>query len=224
MFAVKTWSKRRIFVITMEEQKLVWYATYGSNINQERFYCYIRGGQPEGAAKNYLGCSDTTLPLENEEFYIPAELYFGKSSSNWENGGVAFIRNEFGNKKQTLGRMYLISKMQFTEVVSQELNGQNVGIDFERARLGDYIFKPGSWYGKIVFLGEQHGYPIFTFTNEQNLKPTKPGLAYLKTIAIGIKECFPYSDIEIAEYFISKDGIRNKYTIGELIMMLSELN
>ena len=33
----------------MDNATYVWYASYGSNMNRERFLCYIRGGQPEGA-------------------------------------------------------------------------------------------------------------------------------------------------------------------------------
>lgn len=35
-------------------QDKVWDACYSSNLLQERFLCYIKGGQPEGAKKLYM--------------------------------------------------------------------------------------------------------------------------------------------------------------------------
>lgn len=61
-------------------------------------------------------------------------MYFAKSSGNWENGGVAFIKTNLDEKKQTLGRMYLITKEQFIDVVKQETNFKGeLMIDFDRA-------------------------------------------------------------------------------------------
>ncbi|MBL0236650.1 MAG: hypothetical protein IPQ02_08595 [Saprospiraceae bacterium] len=34
----------------------IWYASYGSNLLEERFQCYIKGGMPKGSTKTYLGC------------------------------------------------------------------------------------------------------------------------------------------------------------------------
>ncbi|WP_418360254.1 hypothetical protein [Sphingobacterium detergens] len=69
----------------------VWYACYSSNLLQERFLCYIKGGQPAGANTSYNGCDDKKLPIDSERMYIPTELYFANVSKNW-NGGIAFIR------------------------------------------------------------------------------------------------------------------------------------
>ncbi len=135
---------------------LIWYASYGSNTNLERFLCYIRGGQPNGATKNYVGCTDRTLPRDSEELYICSELYFAQSSKTWENCGVGFLRNEFNEKTQTWARMYLITQEQFIQVAEQEMGNKTISIDFERAQKEDYVFAPGSWYGKIIYLGDQN--------------------------------------------------------------------
>ncbi|TQM51714.1 hypothetical protein BDE36_3497 [Arcticibacter tournemirensis] len=214
-----------MFVIVMDKSTdLVWYASYGSNISEERFLCYIKGGKPKGASKTYIGCTDPTLPSNIEEFYITSELYFAKSSSTWNNGGVGFLRNDFNKNAQTWGRMYLITKEQFVQVLQQEIGGKAVQIDFDRARTLDYVFAPGSWYSKIIYLGDHHGYPIFTFTHEKDLPETSPSPAYLSTIAAGIKECFPYSNREIAEYFIAKAGVKNSYNITNLMEILVALD
>ena len=44
----------------MNSQDQIWYACYGSSILEERFLCYIQGGQPNGTRTIYDGCRDKT--------------------------------------------------------------------------------------------------------------------------------------------------------------------
>ena len=46
----------------MEDKNLVWYASFGSNINVDRFLCYIRGGKPALSNDTERGCRDTRSP------------------------------------------------------------------------------------------------------------------------------------------------------------------
>ncbi|HZV69556.1 MAG TPA: hypothetical protein VFG10_08430 [Saprospiraceae bacterium] len=204
--------------------KHIWYASYGSNLLEERFLCYIRGGQPVGSKKPYDGCRDKSLPVVKEEFYISSELYFAKESDSWDNGGVAFIKTNFEPKQSTFGRIYLITPEQFIDVVKQETNGSDsLHIDFGNAiSEGSLIFKDPSWYGNLIYLGIQYDYPIFTFTNKINLTPTtKPSTQYLKTIISGIQEAFGnLNTFEILDYLISKEGIKENYSREELILII----
>ena len=207
-----------------KEIKQVWYASYGSNILESRFHCYILGGQPKGSKKTYKGCTDKTLPQDKEEIYINSELYFAKKSKSWDSCGVGFINTEFNDKVQTLGRMYLITPEQYVEIVKQETNHRGeLLIDFEKARgKGSLIIKEKSWYGNLLFLGEQNGNPIFTFTNEKNLTEeiNAPSEQYLLTIINGIKETYNLNEIEIREYFENLTGIKGhaiEKKIAELI-------
>jgi hypothetical protein len=204
----------------VQKKEHIWYASYGSNLWEERFLCYIRGGQPKGAAKSYPGCTDKTLPIDNEEIYICSEMYFAKSSCNWENGGVAFIKTDFDQQQQTLGRMYLITKGQFIDVVKQETDFKgDLTIDFDRAISdGSLVFRPDSWYGNIIFLGNQHGDPIFTFTSQDNISPTKKPIdKYLMTIIRGILETYKHLNTdEIVDYLISKQGVTDNYSRKDL--------
>lgn len=205
----------------------IWYASYGSNLLKDRFLCYIKGGKPEGASRDYPGCSDKTDPVEDEEIILCSELYFAKQSRNWEDAGVAFIKTKFEASQWTFGRMYLITEEQFTEVVKQEINFQgDLGIDFAKAvSEGNYIFREGSWYGCICYLGEVDGFPIFTFTNQNILTTTKPGVNYLKTLIRGIQERYDYlSEREIVDYLISKQGITDNYTKEDLTALVVSVN
>lgn len=198
----------------------MWYASYGSNLWEERFWCYIRGGQPQGAAKSYPGCTDKTLPTDKEEIYICSEMYFAKSSGNWEKGGVAFVKTNFDGDQRTLGRMYLITKEQFIDVVKQETDFKGeLMIDFGKAISdGSLVFRESSWYGNIIFLGNQYDNPIFTFTHQSNILPTtKPSNNYLRTIVRGIHETYEHlNTAEIVDYLISKQGVAGNYSREDL--------
>jgi hypothetical protein len=195
-----------------EEIKQVWYASYGSNILESRFHCYILGGQPKGSNKINIGCSDKTLPLDKSEIYINNELYFAKESKNWNDGGVGFIKPKFNKKVQTYGRMYLITAEQFIEIVKQENNFEGeLLIDFKKAKeKGSLILKQKTWYGNLLYLGEQKGNPIFTFTNKKNMTEdiNPPSEQYLKTIINGLKETYHFNENEIKEYFENLVGIK----------------
>ena len=152
---------------TKNNEKLVWYACYGSNIMYERFLCYIQGGKFYANNKCYEPCSDKTEPRGSKAIKIPFEMYFGNESPSWDNTGVAFI--DISKNGETLGRMYLIAEEQFEEVWIQEGKGTN-------------------WYNKLIELGEYEGYPIKTFTNSIKRPENKPSENYLKVIQKGYKE------------------------------------
>ena len=201
------------------EKKHIWYASYGSNLLEERFLCYILGGQPKGAKSINPGCSDKSLPLKSKKVLINSELYFAKESKTWSKGGVAFIKTQFDKSQRTYGRMYLISEEQFVEVVKQEIDIQEkLVIDFKSiAERGSMVVKENSWYGNIIFLGMDGEFPVFTFTFQVNAqKINKPGPEYLKTIINGLKEAYDFKDDDISDYLSGKNGIAGNYSINEL--------
>lgn len=208
-------------------QTKIWYASYGSNMQMERFHCYIRGGQPKGRTDKYEGCRDKTLPEKQEEFYISSRLYFARESKGWNKGGVGFISNSFDGKNQALARMYLITKEQFADIVKQETkyNGELI-IDFGKCiEQGSLIFKDPSWYGNLIYLGEQYGDPIFTFTSKVDFTDqiNKPNDTYLKTIVEGIKETFPtFNEFDICDYLLPLDGIKENYKKEQLIKLITK--
>lgn len=206
----------------------VWYACYGSNILEERFNCYIQGGQPKGSQKSYDGCRNKNLPTAKEELFISSELYFAKRSKVWDEGGVAFIKNDFNKGIETLGRMYLITKEQLIDVARQETNTKEIlNLDFDEAiRNGYYVFKKKpSWYGKLLYIGAQNDIPIFTFTSEEELTEyIKPSLNYLKPIINGIIETYGFDENTILEYLTCKNGILNNYNNNELLNIIRGKN
>ena len=208
-------------------EDLIWYASYGSNILSSRFLCYIEGGSPLGATREYIGCTNKTPPQAAHAIRIPYNLYFSKQSSIWEGMGVAFLNSKKDTAAITFGRMYLITREQFTQVVRQENDmmpsDDSIDIDFKTTIENGDSQIDANWYSKIIYLGIEYGHPIFTFTSawpEHEIKKEPPGEKYLKTIITGIKECYELTDEEIVEYLSKLDGINgyiNKATIERLV-------
>jgi hypothetical protein len=69
---------------TMGLPELVWYASYGSNLNRARFMAYIEGGTVAGNDVVYEGCTDITAPRDDISLELPQSLYFaGWSHRAW---------------------------------------------------------------------------------------------------------------------------------------------
>lgn len=205
-----------------EDKQYVWYASYGSNINMDRFLCYIKGGKTVGSTKVETGCKDSSLPIDESTFTINHPLYFSKEAAKWESGGVAFLGLNEDKDSITYSKKYLITLEQFLEVLEQENNG--IGFDFdleEVKKKGSIIFRNNSWYGNILYLAEEKGYPIFTFTapwEMGDVEYKKPSHAYLTTIINGLKD--DYSNEEINHYLQNKPGIKGKYSDDELASII----
>lgn len=198
------------------EKEYVWYASYGSNINVDRFLCYIKGGQPEGSSEVEAGCRDNTPPVDEGTYLINHSLYFAKEAGRWNNQGVAFI-GHYNSDNLTYSKKYLITTQQFFDVVKQENSGFDLDIDLNEIKSKGIKTLRQSWYGTILYLGEDKGYPIFTFTapwDISEVKLNKPSNAYLRTIIKGLKK--EYADDEIYEYLIKKPGIKGNYKEEEL--------
>ena len=204
-----------------EKTNYVWYASYGSNLLQERFSCYISGGTPRGAHRTYPGCTDTSAPIASKKIKINAELYFARRSKTWSGGGAAFLKPELDNNANTFGRMHLITVEQFIELVKQEIRLEGeLSIDFNKAVKETILDlnRPDSWYNKLLFLGTEEGHPIFTFTNMEFLTKeiNPPNEHYLKIIIEGLKEAHDLSPSEIEDYLRVKKGISGTEVEGQL--------
>lgn len=184
----------------------IWYVGYGSNLSEQRFLCYIRGGTPLFGKRENNGCKgDQTLPAENRSIVIHYPLYFAlpnnlTETSNWGRGGVAFIGHKEDKGLKTFCRMWKITREQYKEVRKQE---------------------GCSWYGKEIQLGENSGLPIYTITNKAILNNIlRPSDEYIKTIALGLKETYNLTEEEIADYLITKAGIRESLRKDTLLKII----
>ena len=205
--------------------EMVWYVCYGSNLLEERFLCYVRGGVIPGNTLSERGAKDTSLPVRSEKCTIDHELFFSTPSKKWFGSGVAYVnpkRIKQGRKGGasklltcglTLGRRYLITLEQFLDVVRQENSlpaDCDIPIDFTKLKSkGSQIVLPGTYYGRLLYLGDVDGYPSYSFTcipamNEMEHAPLFG--PYYDVIASGLKETFQLNDKEIAEYLERHQG------------------
>lgn len=200
----------------------VWYVSYGSNLSYERFLCYIKGEKPVGSDKKERGCRNQNLPLSIETLKISHPIYFSKEKSKWGKGGVAFIGHQQCLNSCTLGRMYLITKEQFSDVVAQENDLEQIIIDFDEViRNGKAIINDG-WYGRIIYLGLKDDFPMFTFTSNfpyEKASYNPPSANYLRTIAIGLQE-MGLKEEEIVSYFLDKSGINMFFSKDQLFQYI----
>jgi hypothetical protein len=185
-----------IITMTVEnnnEKKYVWYCSYGSNLNRDRFMTYINGGLARNCTLKHIGCRDKSEPIDSIFVKLPhIEMFFAKKSINWGGGGVGFIRRkqEHVSTSETIVRLYLITAQQFIDVVAQE-NGIHDVTKIEQlekqfmkevlpkiSHLQDQEYEPLSflehentegklWYDLLIYLGRKDGYPIFSFTNHE---------------------------------------------------------
>lgn len=173
----------------------VWYASYGSNINRDRFYKYITGGQAEGCNKVEVGCTSKELPIREANIILKHQLIFAEKSERW-NGGVAFLNPKIDEDENTVGRMYLIGLEQFKEIVQQENNlvlDKNVWSEFEGIKENSSLKIVDSKYGKVMRLSDYGSYPVYTFTtikDVEDLSICEPSKEYLEVINKGKRDAF----------------------------------
>ena len=184
-----------------------WYAGYGSNLSRQRFLCYLAGGIPAFGMRKHKGSRDATAPAESRLLVITHSLYFalpegGTHTENWGAGGVAFIDPDGDPDTKTICRIWRITRAQYEDVRVQE------GL---------------SWYDKEVMLGEADGLPILTVTHACRLEHlVAPSAAYLRTIAVGLRETAGLSDEEIADYLHDKAGIKGRIPKTEMGRLLAD--
>ncbi len=205
----------------------VWYVSYGSNLNRARFLAYLRGGLVAGNDVVYLGCGDTSPPLEEAVLELPHALYFaGWSSRVWGGTSAAFttLAPQSGS---TLARAYLITRQQFVEVVRQE-NGNRAEVDdfdvkLEAARQQGHarMLATGA-YTELIHCGERDGIPMLSFTASENRRDfRRPSAAYLHVIGTGLQECHGLRTSEVAAYLGDRPGVRGTWTYGQLLDILT---
>ena len=99
------------------ENREVWYACYGSNINKDRFMNYIND------------CENTTPPVEDRPYEFAHPVFFAGQSSIWDYKGTAFLDDEA--RGSALGRIYKITEEQYLDISWMEGPKYRKRIEFE---------------------------------------------------------------------------------------------
>lgn len=199
----------------------VWYAAYGSNLDAERFRCYLLGGRPTGAARTYPGAREPAEPLASRPFRMGGRVVFAWESPTW-GGGVAF--HEPDADGETLARAYLVTVEQFADVLEQEM-GRDPGVDHDLQEVlagGRQAVGPGH-YETVHLAGELDGRPVLTFSTPdvEPLGLRAPAPAYLATIARGLRQAHDLPDDELADYLLDCRGTAPGWSRDQVLELLA---
>ncbi|OFE18832.1 hypothetical protein BA895_01235 [Humibacillus sp. DSM 29435] len=201
----------------------LWYAAYGSNLSSERFGHYLRGGRPTGASRHYSGARDGAEPLDDRPLALPGQVYFAGESPTW-GGGIAFYDPDAGGP--AVGRVYLVTGQQFSDVASQEMR-RPVGRDlpltslFRESRTA--VLGPGR-YETLHVVGEIDDLPVVTLTaswEHRDVALSAPGAAYLRTIAAGLAEAHGWSTGQSCDYLLARPGVAPTWSRASLLDVLT---
>ncbi len=201
----------------------LWYAAYGSNLSSERFGHYLGGGRPTGASRTYAGARDATEPLGDRPLALAGQVYFAGESPTW-GGGVAFYDPDA--RGSAVGRAYLVTGEQFSDVASQEMR-RPVGRDlpltslFRESRTA--VLGPGR-YETLHVVGEIDDLPVITFTaswEHREAVLSAPGAAYLRTIAAGLAEAHGWSAGQSCDYLLARPGVSPTWSRPSLLQVLT---
>lgn len=193
-----------------EHADLIWYVSYGSNMNADRLACYIQGGRPTGALIGYTGCRDRTPPRDDAGVILPGRLHFGARSKVW-GGGMAFYDHDV--EGPTPARAYLVTVSQFVDIAAQEMHREVSDHDplEEVVRSGvpggRHVAGPGR-YETMLRVGDREGIPMLTFTAPDGIHempPTEPTPTYLGMLAEGLRQAHGW-DRDRAEAYFSARG------------------
>lgn len=190
-------------------EDLVWYVSYGSNMDAGRLACYLRGGRPRGARITYPGARDGSAPRADAGVLLPGRLRFAAESRVW-GGSMAFYDHAVPGP--TAARAYLLTAQQFVDIAAQEMHRDpREGDPLEeivRAGVpgGMHTAGPGH-YETLLNVGEREGRPLLTFTAPDGAGRLAPGLptaAYLAMLTSGLAEAHGWDAARTAEYFTQR--------------------
>lgn len=204
---------------------MLWYAVYGSKVHRDHFLEYIRGGKSAFTGQTLPGCRNKQDPIRDYALGINHELYFARHSDVW-GGAMAHVLPQ-ESRSTTLGRAYLITAEQFTDIACQQ-NGRRPG---DRDFVLNYTYSEGvresffnrsdssrplgqgkQGYGRILKIGERESWPVFTVTGEWDGygDVNAPGRSYLNVIVQGFQQLGRISGQAMVEYFGSKIGLKER--------------
>lgn len=201
-----------------------WYAAYGSNLSSRRFGHYLGGGQPTGASRRYSGARDGAEPMDDRPLTLAGHMYFAWESPTW-GGGIAFYDPDATGS--VVGRAYLVTSEQFSDVASQEMR-RPVGNDlpltslFRESRTA--VLGPGR-YETLHVVGEIDDLPVVTFTASWEHRAAAlnaPVAAYLRTIAAGLGEAHAWSASQSCDYLLARPGVAPTWSRSSLLAVLTE--
>jgi len=195
-----------------QKDVFVWYASYGSNLLEARFNCYLFGGRVDGMSKDAHGARDSTPATESVVLRMPYRVFFAHArESFWGFGGVAMLDLRPTDPHEALIRLYKVTLHQFNDIVAQE-NGLRPPLPVQHCLTCEALARlrrqePGSvslqfeegwtYYPAVAYLGDHNGAPVLTFTClpedapgflSGELPAAPPADNYLNVLRKGVQE------------------------------------
>ncbi|MEM7139947.1 MAG: histone deacetylase [Actinomycetota bacterium] len=197
----------------LEDDELVWYASYGSNCLGERFAAYLTGGRAPGASTDERGARDPSPPLASAAMWFPRPARFAGDSAKWGSGGVAFL--DHAGDGSAPGRRYLVTKGQFDDVTAQENRRETVPLPLHDLEIGEVRVIGEGFYGGLLALAPVDGIPVVTFTSPHPIVPrpvNPPSAAYLGTIIRGLLQVHDVPADELGAALHRCPGVADGWT------------
>jgi hypothetical protein len=203
---------------------MVWYVSYGSNLDPDRLGTYLGGGTPDGGHFTYRGARDASPPRARRPCRVPHDLYFAGESRTW-GGGIAFLDHEHVSPAPTLGHAYLVTAEQFEDVAAQETGREHAEVEVAEVRsAGSVTLGPGR-YDRVVWLGDVDDVPQLTFTSPEPSSAAEaaaPRPRYLHRILVGLEAAHGMTPAESAAYLRRSPGVAGHWSMQALITLASE--
>lgn len=194
----------------------VWYAAFGSNLSPARLACYLAGGRPPGAERDYEGCRDPSPPTRSRVIDLPGHVQFGGASRVW-GGGMAFYVP--GDAGRVHARAYLMRLEQFGDLVAQETR-QSVGRELVLAEAGHTRHGLSAVYDVVLDLGRLDGERVVTLTSSRDQVPNPPSAAYLRTMMDGLAHGFGLDEEARIAYLAAAGGMAPAWSPERLRTLL----
>nr|WP_279672528.1 histone deacetylase [Flexivirga meconopsidis] len=182
--------------------------------------CYLTGGRPAGATRDYPGCRDTTEPDERVPLELPGAVFFGWESPSW-GGGVAFYDPDASGR--ALVTAYRLGADQLADIWAQEMHRQpGADLDLDLLlRRGSLVAGPGR-YERLLVVDEFGSDPVVTFTFPRGHRPAEnpPSPAYADTIVRGLVETHGLSEDVARTYVASLAPPPELYSLSKSVALL----
>ncbi|MFB8175634.1 histone deacetylase [Streptomyces sp. NPDC055966] len=201
----------------------VWYTSYGSNMHLDRLAAYVRGGRPDGAAREYPGCRNPAMPVRSIPVELAGALYFATESPVW-GGGRAFYDERVDGR--VLARAHLMTAEQFSDVAAQEMY-REPGPDLDLRdvlRDGRAVLGEGR-YETLVCAGQVDGLPLLTFTAPWGMTDVPwvaPSPAYVRLLASGLLAAGAWDMDTVAAYVAGCPGAAEHWSFEEVTDLLRD--
>jgi hypothetical protein len=201
----------------------VWYVAYGSNMHAARLACYLAGGRPRGAGREYAGCRDAAPPERTAGVELAGALYFATHSPVW--GGARAFYDPYA-PGTVLARAHLITAGQFADLAAQEMyRAPGTDLDLTEAlATGRQVLGPGR-YETLVCAGRHDGHPMLTLTapwRMADVAAAGPSGPYLRHLVAGLLEAGAWDPAAIAAYLARCPGAEGRWTRDDLRAMAED--